>query len=57
MAGRVMDMAKTHIVYTFYQEEFADRSFFKAHKVNKVPVILVFVNGKPVARHVGVVET
>jgi hypothetical protein len=58
MAGRVKEMVKMYIVYTFYRGESTETNkFWVVNKVVKPPVIVVYDEGKPVARYEGIQDT
>ncbi len=60
MTGRVSEMKKTHIIYSFYASDRAkDKEtdkFFKEMKIETLPTIIVFNKGEEVRRHVGEVS-
>jgi hypothetical protein len=60
MTGRVLEMKKDFIVYSFYESDRAkDKEtdkFFKEMKIKTLPTIIVFNGGKEVRRHVGEVS-
>ena len=57
MTSRLVDLARTYIVYNFFEGDSKDKSFFKEMKVIDVPTVIVFQGGKETKRFTGIVES